>query len=1149
MKGHVVIHHATRQVVCALFALATIAAFAPAHAGAAESFWVYETTGGYLDSSPAIADLDGDGSPDICMTSLAGPVFALDAFGREMWKIDLMERISIAPTAADVAGDSGPELFVLTQAGKLYCLEGRTGDVWWVYDIPSRTRLDSVTSYVTEYDGSEPIKHGGTTIVAADIDADGSVEIITNTVTGTVFCLSAAGDLLWSCEAGESLPAAPSVGDLDGDGAAEVIISSLEHPASCLSADGTVRWQYAADSTLGDIGGSRDIASPIVVDLNGDGRSEVVTFDENTMVALDADGHVVWTTVAARNRVDASLTAADADRDGSPELYAVDLSGNVVRVNADGTRLWTTNIGHRCRRSFSVADMDGDGVVEILVGAYTGKIHVLTPDGTIEEELSIGSGTNATSSVADLLGDGSVCVVTPEITGNLSVYRWTPGVTAPTILVPGYRGGNARTASSFVPRAERTRLFTTLSTGTPYDRRPAFVAEIANPSRERLSVAMTVADGNGVVAETTRSVRGRTGTARLSYDGSRLSGNAVFTCTVSSGDSVIESHTFTQPVLPYAGTLAAHRQQIERIAALMPQVPDQRGIAERLAYLRAAVPGLATSIDNLSSLSALRRRELWNGLTTLSDDLSRLETLTNAARNAGTALKISAANPWAPFGGIDELSENRMGCDTIRAEAFAGEVESAALNVWNFSGVAKTLRVTMSALSDGDTTISNAITVREVVSVATQRAKMSADALPLLRGSRTIVVPAWGARQLWLEVHTAGLRAGEWTGEILLRNMDVGTEAITAPVTVSVWPVAQSREHVFDLCGWAATDGEGVFEDMLSHGMNVFTDARPVPFEYDAEGDIVSADFSAFDAYMNIHAPHGTALFHSLVRLTGPAEPFSPVWNAAYDAAVKQFAARVLELGFGYDCYAFYPVDEPGLRDGLNVATFMQWAPITRQADPNIRIYTNPTTMPLEWLARMNPYVDIYAPHHSGNWHKNPELCEHVRMMHGNGHEMWTYSCGDNVKHMSPLGYNRAQMWMCFNDGHTGGGFWTYSAGGESNWHTSGMDYSLVYPGDYGPIPSKRWEAVRDGVEDYGMLMALKAAAEAPGADPELVRRTRDLLAGDVRTVGNFCGLDGDGLVPGKDGTPGARRLADRRYATIVSVRHEMRDLLRRFAE
>ncbi len=1139
----------TRRLARVMTLLATLGTPAPTLAANAEVLWVYETTGGYLDSSPAVADLDGDGSPDICMTSLAGPVFALDALGREIWKIDLKERITIAPTAADVSGDRAPEVLVVTQTGRLYCLEGRSGDVIWVYDIPSRARLDSVASYTLEFTPDEPIKHGGTTIVAADIDADGAVELVTNTVRGAVLCLNAAGDLLWSYDAGENLPAAPAVGDLDGDGVAEVVIGSLEHPATCLSAEGTLRWQYDADADLPNIGRNKDIASPVIADLDGDGRGEVVTVDENTMLALDADGAVLWTTVVSRKRVDASLTIADADRDGSPEIYVVDLTGDVVRVNADGARVWTTNIGQRCRRGFSVADVDGDGAVEIVVGAYTGKIHVFAPDGVIEEELEIGSGTNATSTLADLLGDGGVCVVTPEITGNLAVYRWAPGTTVSEILVPGYRGGNSRTASSFTTPVEREPLFEALSTGSIYDRRPVFTVELKNPARDALTVRLTVADDNGIAGETTRTIRGNSRGARLSYDGDRLVGNAIYTCTASRDDSVLESHTFTRVIRPFAAALDALREQAARIETLMSEVSDVSGVAERHAYLQGALPALASRTGELGHLSAMQLRELWSNLAALSEDLARLEMLVSAARDAGTALVVSQANPWAPFGGVDELSEGRMGGESLSVEAFGGEVESAALNVWNFSGTAKTLRVTMSGLALGDTVVSDAVTVREVVAVPTQRAKMSADAVPELRGSRTIVVPAWSARQVWLEVHTEALRAGTWTGELRLRNMSVVTEEAVAPVTITVWAVAQSREHVFNLCGWAKTRGEGVLEDMLSHGMNVFTDARPVPFQYDADGSIVSADYSALDAYMASHAPEGTALFHSLVRLTGPAERFSEVWNRAYNAAVKQFVAHVEEIGFDYSDYAYYPVDEPGIGDGRRVAAFVQWSAITRQADPDIRIYTNPIDLPYEWLEELNPYVDIYAPFHSGAWHNDPQEARHVELMHGDGHELWTYTCSDNAKHLSPLGYSRAQPWMSFNDGHTGGGIYTYSRYNDTDWHVAGLEYNLVYSGDDGPIPSKRWEAVRDGVEDYSMLMALRAAAAAPGARPDLVRRARALLAGDVVTVGNFCGLDDDGTVPGKEGMSAARRLADRRYATITSVRREMHDLLEAFAE
>lgn len=1118
-------------------------------------FWVYETTGGYLDSSPAIADLDGDGSPDVVIASLAGPVFALDAFGREIWKVDLIERITIAPTAADVTGDPLPEVLVLTHSGRLYCLAGRTGDAIWVYDIPTGQRFDGSPPAPESYSAlpesdTAPIKHAGTTVVAADLTGDGLVEIVTNTVDGTVVCLSGSGELLWSWDAGEDLPAAPAAGDVTGDGRAEIVLSSLMHPAICLSADGEVLWKYSADPGLAIVGRNSEITSPVIVDLTGDGRHEVVTYDQNVMVALDADGVPVWKTVAARRKVDASLTVADADRVGSPELYAVDLTGDVVRVNADGEHVWTRNIGGRARRGFSVADVDGDGNMEILVGAYTGKIHILTPDGEIKYELDAGAGTNATSSVVDLAGDGGLCVVTPEITGNLTVYRWERGDQRSEILVPGYRGGNTRTASPYVSQIERKRLLTRLDLGNLYERRAEFAVDVADLERERRTVTLTISDKSGVIAERQRTFKpGRTGSVQLRYDGTRLSGTVAYTCVIENEKGTVEEHTFSVPVQPFAAQLDAIHAQDSRLSTMIERVPDKTGIIERHAYLRTSLPGLRSDIAQLPGLSPMERRALWARMTGLSADMAALNTLATSAIEAGSVFTVSSANPWAPFGGVAELSEDRMGSPSLAVEAFGGEVESAALNVWNFSGAPRTLRITLSGLKNGETAIEAPVIIREVIEVGTQNALMRADALPTISESGTIVVPAWGARQVWFEIHTEGLAPGEWTGEVRLKDLALTSGEVTAPLTVTVWPVAQSREHVFHFCGWSDTRPPGVLEDMLSHGMNVFTDARAVPFEYDEQGAIVYADFSELDEYMATRAPHGTAMFHSLVRLSGPAESFDPIWKRAYIAAVRQFTAHVHAIGFGYGDFTYYPVDEPGLEDGRNVDRFMQWAPLTREADPNIRIYTNPVGLPIEWLERMDPYVDIYAPLHSGFWHQDPKMQEHVELMHSGDRELWTYHCSHNAKIICPLGYNRAQMWNCFNDGHTGGGLWTYYNRSESGWHVGTYDYNLVYSGPDGPIPSKRWEAVRDGTEDYSMLMALKSAAARPDADPALVTRARALIDGDILTVGDFYGLDEDGIFPGKDGDPGMRKIADRRWEKITSVRREMRELLEAFAQ
>ena len=106
---------------------------------------MYGVSGGYLDSSVAIGDVDRDGSPDIVVTGTVGPVIALDGNGRLIWRVDLEEVISIAPTLADVTGDPGLEVLVLTEPGRLVCLEGLTGDVAWEYAFPGEVKWGSMT--------------------------------------------------------------------------------------------------------------------------------------------------------------------------------------------------------------------------------------------------------------------------------------------------------------------------------------------------------------------------------------------------------------------------------------------------------------------------------------------------------------------------------------------------------------------------------------------------------------------------------------------------------------------------------------------------------------------------------------------------------------------------------------------------------------------------------------------------------------------------------------------------------------------------------------------------------------------------------------------------------------------------------------------
>jgi hypothetical protein len=121
--------------------------------------------------------------------------------------------------------------------------------------------------------------------------------------------------------------------------------------------------------------------------------------------------------------------------------------------------------------------------------------------------------------------------------------------------------------------------------------------------------------------------------------------------------------------------------------------------------------------------------------------------------------------------------------------------------------------------------------------------------------------------------------------------------------------------------------------------------------------------------------------------------------------------------------------------------------------------------------------MDIWTPSIYMLAEKTP-LMDVVRK---NGRLLWSYNCGyaysrpagPNLKNMNLIGDYRAAAPLAFRHGATGIGFWCYNLGGDP-WGRVDMEYQLVYPGRTKPVTSRRWEAVREGIEDYRILAALR---------------------------------------------------------------------------
>ena len=186
------------------------------------------------------------------------------------------------------------------------------------------------------------------------------------------------------------------------------------------------RDQDLLDGFPRSIGGD-GASSPLLVDLDGDNRNELVIAGSDGVVhAYRRDGSELpgWPVRGdlatlhrgaraftsgevsgdARGAILASVAAADLDRDGAPEVVAADLEGKVYAFGADGSRRWAREANpdfsgrplqpfedvrrgsrHRTQHGFLaspvLADLDRDGSLEVIAAGMDRHVYAWRADG------------------------------------------------------------------------------------------------------------------------------------------------------------------------------------------------------------------------------------------------------------------------------------------------------------------------------------------------------------------------------------------------------------------------------------------------------------------------------------------------------------------------------------------------------------------------------------------------------------------------------------------------------------------------------------------------------------------------------------------------------------------------------------------------
>jgi outer membrane protein assembly factor BamB len=1090
-----------------------------AAANAQQVAWTFAPTTGQVDVSPALGDLNGDGATEIVVGTTSGETIALDAKGNRLWQQQKSGAVCFPPTIANVTGDEAPEVLTLNRQGLILCLQAATGEVLWSATLP----------------GS--LGWGTTALATGDVDGDGNTEIVLGNEEGAVMCLRGTGEQAWLVKTPVVKVLCPAIADLDADGKSEILIGGEGVPLMCLNGDGKERWRYAGEG----IGGS-----PTVYNLDKQGAPEILLGIGDKLCALDATGKTLWSAPMTRE-MDSCLSIADADGNGEVEIYAGDLSGHFACVSPTGQVKWTADVEERVRRSPSIGDVDGDGINEILVANYSQAMHVFEPDGRLDARVPMPGFSNSTATLA-VLGDAGLCVIVPIVSDAMQVVHWPNAKPDAQILWPEFRYDSRRTGT--VPSdAAASPVQLDVDFGPMHVGSNAAKATVSNPEGRELTLRLEVSRDNAEPTVETLTSSDATITHEMYYTVPAAEAtNMSLTCTVREGTRTVARRNRAAYLVPFVKEVADADALLREVDGRIPKLLDAAGLEEKAYFLHGKLDTLRPSIAGAGVMAETDRIKLRDSLNKILDAAAALQSLAKNAEDAaaaGSTVRICAANPWAPFGGMEELAEGRFSKPDLLVEAFANETESAALNVFNLSNTTRTFRVELEPLKQGETTLapSKAIALHEAIDVPTEMRDLEADALPKLNSGNLLLVPAWSARQLWLNVNTKDMAPGDWTGRVRLRSLDLVSVEATSDLKITVWNARVPEKKALSQCGWGYVDTSCIKDfpdeavvDQVTHGTGIFVATVAPKAQFDAEGNLVGAiDFTAHDEYVKRYSPHGIILF---CGYQGHMQCAAPVGSEAYAKAhilwLREWVKHLNALGLTYDQYALYPVDEPGLADGL-VDAYLTMAKLAREADPKILMYTDPVErITVDELKSMLPYVDIWCPNRLGLVLKE-SMAEKLDIIKNSGKPVWTYECFSNAKHQSPLGYYRGQAWLAWHHGMTGIGFWSYCTAPDDPWFPPRLrhEYLLIYPGD-GIVVSKRWEATRDGIEDYTMLAAL--AAKSP-SDPA----AQKLLGETATAIGAYCAISCE---PGRGGAPAMRQLNDQQWTHLQETRRQLAALL-----
>ncbi|MCP5064914.1 MAG: hypothetical protein GY936_21040 [Ignavibacteriae bacterium] len=884
----------------------------------------------FLESAPTVADINGDGRDEVLVAGQE-EMIALNKDGDVKWRWKTRKRFMTYPTVL-MRKNKSALIFAADNSGQMTCLSGK-GKVVWQADLNAGA----------EWSAS----------VVADIDGNGSFEVVQTDLSGTVWLFDAlTGDVLRQTIIADGKSVSPAVGDLTGDGLLEIAIATNDGTISVLSNELKLLWQYK----IGVSSETWSTSAPIMF-AKSDGTAYVIAISSTGDVySLNSEGNVEWK-YSTKAPVASTLSVGDFDQNGVADIFLITQTGVFYRFDENGSKLWNIDMQGRSLASGAILDINNDKKMEYVFSTQRGNMFVLDNNGDVIFNHQFDSRTiNVTPSFGNVGSSGRLDAVLTGGEAGLVYSLNTPAKTNTLKHWTNYRGNINNTGVWFgLTTSDNLRMipknlaWNKIFVGEEIK----FIIYNPNPTKSPLRAEAECIDPNGIKYNSIANIYGDEGEILLPVDFVLPGNYKVSWKLISEKGKILLEESKSISIQPFSNDRAKITQAIRTLKATIAEVGETLPLSANA--LHTTVSNMENESSNLQpkqdAIPGNSNSEIQNTIGR-TNEFNRRAAKTieicdviNSAASVGTELSIIAfeGSKWENRNVDKQLPKSVPDSLFINQTAVQNEHHPISIMLLNITDQLLNVRV------DFENVEGIKITALRSINTITSLGKESWDPMPELDESSIITIPPLKSREVWLDIDLTDANSGVQNIEVVFQSLN-GAGIIDAPtnphgvptpetvvnISLDILPFEMAASGGFRLCTWSPSEGPEV-EGLLAHGNNVFL-INNGKVEYNNNNEIVNIDYSDVDKIIDQFSEHDVFfLVHGWPNIKG--EFGSESYTKDYQHYLADLVKHLSEKGIDLDHFALYSVDEPGGHGWDAVNKVIRVGEIAHEVNSKIMIY------------------------------------------------------------------------------------------------------------------------------------------------------------------------------------------------------------------